>query len=162
MARQKRKSSRTNLRYFYINGDLHKKLRINRAADMITAWNYPQSKRVGYIYSDVQSRMQRAYSVSQVAILFKRHKRSINRYLFEDLIQRPQKTYSLDERKIPGVYYFSEDDIKSLREYLSTLSTNVGYVPTISELESMIKNETVLYIKNEYGDFVPVWKQPEW
>ena len=46
--------------------------------------------------------------------------------------------------------------------HFSTLSINVGYVPTVPELESIIKNETVLYIKNEYGEFVPVWKQPEW
>mgnify|MGYP003338654417 FL=1 len=162
MAGQKRKKFRTTLKYFYVNGELHKRLRISRSADLITAWNYKQGKRVAYIYSDVQSRMQRAYSVSEVSKIFKRHKRSINRYLFEDSIKRPEKTYSLDERKVSGVYYFSEDNLRELREYLSTLSINVGYVPTVPELESMIKNETVLYIKNEYGEFVPVWKQPEW
>jgi len=26
----------------------------------------------------------------------------------------------------------------------------------------MMRNEKILYVKNEGGEFVPVWKQPEW
>ena len=85
MARKKSKKQR--VKYFFANKELHKILRLSRGEDLVVAWNYPQGKRVAYIYSDVQSRMQRAYSVSEVSKIFKRHKRSINRYLFEDSIK---------------------------------------------------------------------------
>jgi hypothetical protein len=33
---------------------------------------------------------------------------------------------------------------------------------TRAELEAMMKHETILYTKDKAGDFVPVWKQPDW
>jgi len=29
-------------------------------------------------------------------------------------------------------------------------------------LEAMLRNDTILYVKNDNGEFTPVWKQPDW
>jgi len=35
-------------------------------------------------------------------------------------------------------------------------------MPSRAELEAMMKQENILYVKNSDGEFVPVWKAPEW
>ena len=171
MAVRKRNSVRKKPRYFYINQELHKSLRVNRAEDLIYAWNYPQGKRVAYVWSVTQKNMQHAFSVSEVAKFFGRNPVVIKQYMLDGEIGKVQKTYSLDDRKSPGKYFFSEDDVRSLYEYLSTKNLGrprkdglqVQYpLPSRSELEAMLKQETILYMKDKAGEFAPIWKQPDW
>ena len=65
----------------------------------------------------------------------------------------------------------SEDDVMLVREFLSTLHRGrprkdglitSKNVPTKQELRAKIKNEVVLYQQTSDGEFIPVWKQPEW
>ena len=37
-----------------------------------------------------------------------------------------------------------------------------GDMPSRAEIEAMMKQENILYVKNNDGEFIPVWKQPEW
>jgi hypothetical protein len=89
----------------------------------------------------------------------------------EGSIKTIQKTYSIDERKRPGDYFFSEDDIKALHNHL--MNTHRGRprsdgkitpsnLPTKVELEAMLSQEVILYVKTKDGEFSPVWKQPDW
>ena len=68
-------------------------------------------------------------------------------------------------------YFLSEDDVMDVRDFLSTLHrgrprkdglVTSKDVPTKQELRAKIKNETILYQQTEDGDYIPVWKQPEW
>ena len=165
------KSKKRKFKYFYINAELHKILRVNRAEDMVFAWNYPQGKRVAYVWSDVQKNMQHAYRVPQVGQMLNRHPNIIKNYIKSGNIKPVQKTYSIDDRRASGVYYFSEDNIKELHSYLMTVHRGrprldgeivSSNLPTKAELEAMIKQETILYVKTKDGDFSPVWKQPDW
>ena len=171
MAVRKRNRVRKKPRYLYVNGDLHKVLRVNRSEDLLYAWNYPKGKRVAYVWSETQKTMQRAFSVTEVAALFGRNPFVIKQYILDGEIKQVQKTYTLDERRNPGKYFFSEDDIRMLWEFLS--GRNLGRprkdgelvqypLPSKAELEAMLKHETILYMKDASGDFMPVWKQPEW
>lgn len=171
MAVRKRKTVRKKPRYFYVNKELHKVLRVNRPDDMIYAWNYPQGRRVAYVWSVTQKDMQTAFSTSQVAQMFNRNSRVIKRYLTDGEIKNVQRTYSLDGRKSPGIFLFSEDDVRDLYELLKTKNRGrprkdgmlVQYpLPTKQELEALIRQEVVLYMKTSSGEFTPVWKQPEW
>jgi hypothetical protein len=65
----------------------------------------------------------------------------------------------------------SEDDIREMHTFLLTVSRGrprkdgkpvISGLPTKAELEATLRQETVLYIKTEQGEFSPVWKQPEW
>lgn len=171
MAGRKRKSVREKPRYFFVNSELHKVLRINRPEDLVYAWNYPQGKRVAYVWSETQRTMQRAFSVSQVAGFFGRNPFVIKQYILDGEIKEVQKTYTIDERRSPGKYFFSEDDVRGLYEYLCTKNLGrprldgiqVQYpLPSRSELEAMLRQDTILYVKDKAGEFTPVWKQPDW
>ena len=51
MVKSVRKLKPKPIRYFYLNGNHHKVLRISRAEDIIVAWDYENKKRVSYIWS---------------------------------------------------------------------------------------------------------------
>jgi hypothetical protein len=171
MARKSRKRAERRVLYFYLNNVLHRTLQVNRADDTIVAWNFLEEKRVAYNNSDVQKNKQHAYSISEVGKLINRHVDTIKRHLRSGDIKKPQQAYSLDDKEKLGRYLFSENDIRELREFFKTIhigrprkdgNITASNIPSKSELEAMLRNETVLYVKNSEGTFVPVWKQPEW
>ena len=139
---------------------------------MLIAWNYPQHKRVAYVLSDSKRHMQRAYGVNEVAEMFGRRRASIFRYIYDGNIPPPTKSYPLHEDAVrEGKYFFNEKDIYGLHDYLMTV--NVGRprndgerratnAPSRRELEAMLRNDTMLYVKTSAGEFAPVWKQPDW
>jgi hypothetical protein len=172
MANKNGRSVRKKFRYFFINNELNKVLRKNRAEDLLVAWNFNQRRRMAYSWTDVHNNMQQAYSIKQVSQIFDRHPLTIHRWIRDGDIISPTKTYSLSgKEKYRGVYYFSEDDIRGIHDYLCSVSigrprgdgavTNTR-VPTRAELEAVLRRETILYVKDNAGEFVPVWKQPEW
>jgi len=171
MATEKRSRKSTGLRYFFLNGELHKKLHVNRSSDMMTAWNYNQSKRVGYSWSDAKKNLQHAYTINETADLLNRHRNRILEYIDEGHVKKPQMSYTLDEKRKPVKYFLSEDDVMDVRDFLSKLHrgrprkdglVTSKDVPTKQELRAKIKNETILYQQTEDGNYIPVWKQPEW
>lgn len=172
MARKTRTGVSKRLRYFFLNGNLHKTIHINRSSDIIVAWCYPDKKRTSYSWSDTQKNMERAYSISEVANMLSRHRMTIDKYIRRGLIKSPQRMYKIDGKfNSAGKYMFSEKDILDLYEYCSTVSrgrprkdglvTSTG-LPTKSELKSALKQQSVLYVKDEDGNFIPVWKENMW
>ena len=173
MALQKRKGNGKNKRwnYFYLNNELHKTLQIKRSDNLLVAWNFTQDKRVAYVLQDAYSRRQRAYSVSQVAKIIGRHVDTIKRHLRAGDIRKPQAVYSLDETHKLIRFLFNEEDIREIHEFFKTVhigrprndgKINNSELISGPELEALLRNEKILYTKNEDGDFIPVWKQPEW
>lgn len=158
------------LRYFYLNGLLHKKLQINRGKDTIVAWCYPQHRRVAYTYSDVRKSKEPAFTTKEVAEMMNRKPLAIDRALGRGDIEPPQHVYSLSNPDRVMKYLWSEEDIMRVHDYFS----NVHYgrprkdgmitsykMPTKREVRAMIHQETILYVKNNDGEFVPTWKAQE-
>ena len=171
MASKKRTSSTTRLRYFYLNGLLHKVLRRSRAEDLLVAWDYQNSKRVAYSLTDVNKNKQHAYPISEVVKIIGKHEDTINLHMRRGNLKYPQRLYSLNGNKTPGKYYWSEDDIRYMHDFFKTVhrgrprndgKITPGNMPSRAEIEAMMRQENILYIKNDDGTFVPVWKQPEW
>lgn len=171
MVSKKRRSSQEKFLYFYLNGNLHKVLRKKRSENLIIAWDYPNGKRVAYVLSDVQKNKQRAYSIPQVAKFINRHPETIKRHMRNGEINFPQYSYTFDENKRLLKYFFSEKDVKELHDFFKTVhrgrpridgDITTSKIPSNAELEALMRNEKILYVKNENGDFVPVWRQPEW
>lgn len=157
--------------YFYLNDALHRALQINRSEDTIIAFNFVEGKRVAYNYSDVQKNKKHAYSITEVAKLINRHSDTIKRHIRSGEVQKPQQAYALDDKTKLSRYYFTEADIRNLREFFKTVhigrprkdgEVTASNIPSKVELEALLRNETILYVKGDSGDFVPVWKQPEW
>ncbi len=153
------------LRYFFYHGKLHKKIHINRGADIITAWNYPDGVLEKYIYSDVRKNGEQAFSMSQVVKMINRKHSTLRQAIYAGNIRTPQTTYGIDENRNNYAYYWSEKDIMELHAYLKTV--HKGHprkdgritplkLPTVAELRAMIRQGTVFYVK--VGDeFVPTW-----
>jgi len=154
-----------NQRLFYLNGNLHRILHISRARDLLTAYDFAEGKTKVYPWSDVQRRRQLAFTISQAANLMDRHRDRLVEYMEKGAVDWPQREYSLKSGK-PGRYFFSEDDMMDLRDYMATVHigrprndgkiTN-NRVPTREELRAMMQQGRVLYVK-ENDEFVPVWK----
>ena len=155
------------IKYFFLNGDLHRKLVINRAADQIMAWCYPLGKRVAYTYSDMKMRYKPAYTTMEVSGMLMRHRVHIERAILRGDITAPQFTYSLDENRNKHKYMWSEENIMEAHSYFLTQHqgrprrdgrVTPKPMPTARELRAMIRQEQVMYVKNEHGEFVPTWK----
>jgi len=171
MGSKARGKSATRLRYFYLNGLLHKVLHRSRAEDLLIAWDYQQGKRVAYNLTDVNKNKQHAYPISQVTKIIGKHEDTIKMHLYKGNLKYPQRSYSLNGNKTPGKYFWSEDDIREMHSFFKTVhrgrprndgKTTPGDMPSRAELEAIMKQENILYVKNDDGEFVPVWKQPEW
>lgn len=158
---------RKGITYFYLNGLLHKKLRINRANDEIITWCYPLAKRVTYTYSQVIKNKEPAFTTSQVCDMIGRKRNVLEVALARGEIQMPQYTYAIDNpdrRKYRHMW--SESDIMSLHDVLSTRHRgrprNDGLIipqamPSKRELRAMIRQQEIFYVKD--GDeFKPIWR----
>jgi hypothetical protein len=171
MDSKKRISSGQKLRYFYLNGNLHKVLRRSRAEDLLVAWNYQVGKRVAYSLTDVNKNKQHAYPISQVVKIIGKHEDTIKKHLYKGNLGFPQQAYSLNGNKTPGKYYWSEDDVRAMHDFFKTVhrgrprndgEIRPGNMPSRAEIEATMRQDSILYVKNDDGTFVPVWKQPEW
>lgn len=173
MAKSRRTYKRSKLRYFFLNGDHHRVLKISRPEDIVIAWNYVQDKRVTYIWSVAQREMQKAFTLREVCRMLNRHRLVMHEYIREGKIKKPVQIYAIEgERERPGKYLFSEDDVRDLHSYLLTIHhgrprTDGGITPrsdliSRTELEALMREDRVLYTKNDNGEFVPVWKSPDW
>lgn len=165
MRSQKKKTK--PLRYFFYRGDLCKKQHISRANDVIYAWNYPKAKVETYVYSDVRRNGEQAFTTRQVLeLLNRKDKEFIGKAIKEGMINQPTLSYGIDENRNPYGFYWREQEIMDLHEYLKTVHIgrprndgriNTGNLPTTAELRARIRQGTVFYVK--VGDeFVPTWQ----
>jgi hypothetical protein len=161
MARKNRNKSAKKPSYFFLNNKIHKVLRLSRAKDELVAWCYPDKKRVLYSYSQAKKSMDNAYSTKQVAEMLQRHKVTIEDYILEGKIKRPQVVYPIGNPESSWYkFMFSTKDILDLHEFIldSGYSNNM---PSKNELLARIRHNMILYTKTTDGDFVPVWKAEE-
>lgn len=155
--------------YFFLNEQLHRKLHINRGRDLLTAWNYPEGKKVLTSYSTTIHRHKKAFTTTEVCKMVNRGRLTLELAMKHGMIERPQHTYGLDENKNFYQYMWRESDIMDLLEYLSSVHRgrprNDGEItthslPTPRELRAMINDENILYVK-EGDTYVPTWRAKE-
>jgi hypothetical protein len=157
-------------RYFYLNTNdrgplLHRREFINRGEDIIEAWCYPLGKRVAYTYSDVRERYEAAFTTPEVCKMLNRGHDHMRHAIMEGKIEPPQFTYTLDNKRFKLKYMWHESDIMKARDFYSSQHPGRSRVPkpipTRRELRAMLRQEQVLYVKNDNGEFVPTWKAPD-
>lgn len=170
MDSKKRGNSVTRLRYFYLNGKLHKVLRRSRAEDLLVAWDYQLGKRVAYSLADVNKNKQHAYPLNEVVKILGKHPDTITGHMRAGDIRFPQRIYALNEKRTPGKYMWSEDDVRDIHAFFKTVhrgrprldgAITPGNMPSRAEIESIMKQENILYVKHD-GEFIPVWTQPDY
>jgi hypothetical protein len=157
-------------RYFYLNENLHKRLHIDRGADIIEAWCYPLAKRVAYTYSDTRDRYERAFKTPEVCQMLNRGHDHMRHAIMDGKVEPPQFTYTLDNNRHMLSYYWHEKDILKARNYFAGVHygrprkdgrVNPYPIPTERELRAMIRQEHIIYVKTDDGEFVPAWKAPD-
>ena len=146
---------------------LHKKLFINRGADQIVTWCYPLEKRVTYTYSDVIKRKEPAFTTVEVGKMLHRSKSRLKFAIANGFISEPQYTYGLSEVKQKHQHMWSEENIMEAHDYFLTVhrgkprkdkKITPQFMPSKREIRAMIRQEEVLYVKDESGEFKPVWR----
>ena len=159
------------LNYFYLDAAgrgpmLHRRLHINRGADQITTWCYPLHKRVAYTYSDVKKNMDPAFTTQEVAKMLNRRRETVERAILNGYVEEPQHAYTLDENKRKFKYMWHESNIMELHKHFSSMHKGRprkdGLVTpqkllTARELRALVRNQEILYIRTDDGEFRPVW-----
>ena len=158
MARDTRRKSLKEVRYFFLNEKIHKTLSLSRAKDQLIAWSYVDKKRMLYPYSEVDKNMGSAYSIVQVASMLNKHRVTIQDYILEGKIRSPQKIYPIGSNSEDSwyKYMFSDKDILDLHQYILEAGHSKN-VPSKAELLALLKHSFILYT-NTVDGFVPVWK----
>lgn len=173
MAVFERKITTHNVRYFYLNGHLHRQLKVDRHKNMMTAYRYYDESTVMYFLSDVRRDSQQAYTCKQVCDMLNLSKQRLLIYEAEGRIATPERMRKITDNG----YHFSKrmwsvDHIIDIHDLM--LNTHIGRprkdgqvthrsdIPTKAELIAMLKDQEVLYYKDTDGSFQPVWKAPQW
>lgn len=165
------RESRKGVKRFFIDDELHQILYVERPQDIMVAWNFPKGKRVGFVWSDAQRRMKKAYTMTEVGKLLNRHRVRIDAYIREGMVPPPQYAYSLDAERRKGFPYFSDKMILDIHEYLLTVHRGrkrmdgritPQAMPTRLELKAMLQDGKIVYTKNYEGEFIPLWREQNW
>lgn len=157
------------LRFFYIDGKLHKIIHVNRPADVVTTFCYPDGDYRQYPWVWLKKNHRKAYGMQDVANMVQRRRRWIQAKMLEGNIRKPQKAYSL---KNPDryTYYFSEDDVLEIQDYFANVHWGFkrkdglitpGPTPSKNDLRAMMNDDTLLYVRGNDGEFKPVWRETE-
>jgi len=158
MARENRQRLRKKFVYFFLNGKVHKVLRLSRAKDEVVAWSYVDKKRVMYSYAQVDKNMERAYTVLEAGKILGRHRVTIEEYILQGKIKQPQKVYPISNPESTwSKYMLSESDILDIHQFIIDAG-HIRDLPSRSELQALLKHNLILYTKTTDGKFVPVWK----
>ena len=158
MARENRQRLRKKFVYFFLNGKVHKVLRLSRAKDEVVAWSYLDNKRVMYSYAQVDKHMERAYGIVEVSKIIGRHRVTIEEYILQGKVKQPQKVYPISNPDSSwSKYMFSESDILDIHQFIIDAG-HIRDLPSRSELQALLKHNLILYTKTTDGKFVPVWK----
>jgi hypothetical protein len=158
MVRKDRSRTRKKFFYFFLNQKIHKVLKASRAKDEIVAWCYPDKKRVMYSYSQVEKNMEKAYSIVEAGKILGRHRVTIEEYILQGKIKRPQKVYPISNPDSTwSRYMLSESDILDIHQFIIDAG-HIRDLPSRSELQALLKHNLILYTKTVDGSFVPVWK----
>ncbi len=158
MVRENRQRLRKKFVYFFLNGKVHKVLRLSRAKDEVVAWSYVDKKRVMYSYAQVDKSMERAYTVVEAGKILGRHRVTIEEYILQGKIKQPQKVYPISNPESTwSKYMLSESDILDIHQFIIDAG-HIRDLPSRSELQAILKHNLILYTKTEDGKFVPVWK----
>ena len=165
----KQRTRNGQMRYFFLDGQLHKRISVNRGKDLITTFHFGDGVYKKYNYTVVLQRHNRAFTTNEVAAMIGRSRRSIQQAVKNGHISIPQHAYNpAGPRQKKTFWFWQEDEIMDMLDYFAGVHTGrprkdgavtPAHLPTPRELRAMIRNENLLYVKR--GDqMVPTWRAP--
>lgn len=151
---------------FFLDGNLHQKLKVIPSENILVAWNYPREERSHYNYQQARRRVQCAFDVNEAAELIEIPVLKLKKLIKNNILSRGSGvSYTIATRR-PSTVYWSEDDMVDLRADMFAIAKKNRYgepyagFNLISEAELMhkIRGGESYYIKNKDGEFVKVWR----
>lgn len=152
-----------NKQWFFLDGDLHRYISSHRAKNQMKAFNYREQKVKVLTLSEAKKYRQNAFSISQVASILNRSRRTIywyietGKFLPSGKAHRPTKTSNTK-------WWYSEDDVIELRDVIYEQSLRAPVqrkLPSRDEVRTMVKTKKMLYVQ-QGEQFVPVWEADNW
>lgn len=154
-------------KYFFLEGRLYKVLSITRAQDIVIVWDFKETKRKAFVWTDVKRRRKRAFTMQETGQLLGRNRVTIQRDILAGRIKAPQQANQPGSRRT-GRYYFSDEDILAYHDYMQTIVPGTGLgklhknMISKTELRALMNSDVVTYVKNSEGEFIPIWKEIDW
>ncbi len=156
------------VRVWFLNGDLVRLHHSSRSTGMVTFYNITKDRLETCLLSDFKKNRERAYSVSETAVLVNRHRKYIPNLIKRGIIPPPLGSQEGGERKWQVRAYYSESQVREIRAILASihigqprkdkLITN-NMTPTTQELTRRMGDGILTYTKTEDGRYIPVWSE---
>jgi hypothetical protein len=157
-----------NQKVWFLNGDLVRLYHSSRSTGMVTVYNINKDRIETCLRSDFRKNRQRAYTVSETAILINRHRKYIPSLIKRGVIPPPVGSHIGGKRGWQIRAYYSEDHVREIRQILASihvgqprkdkLITN-NMTPTSQELTRRMGDGILTYTKTEDGRYIPVWSE---
>ena len=146
----------------FINGELHEIVHINIPADVVTTFNFSEQKIIRYPYRAIKPLMKKAYMIGEVAEMVNRHKDRIRCAIREGGVPQPQRAGE------NGKKYFRDDEVLNIQYYFANVHfgrprkdgriTPKRNSVTKEEVDAKLGHREILYVQNDNGEFIPVWR----
>ena len=108
--------------FFFLNGDLHRKIKVVKTQNWIIAYNFKKERSLQYQLSHVLKEFQKAFRTRDVPKMLRVQGKVLDLYVERNMVNRPSgRAYNI-ETKVPGSAYWSEDDLLELRDRLYDLA----------------------------------------
>jgi hypothetical protein len=157
-----------NKKVWFLNGDLVRVHHINRANGIVSIYNINKDRMETCLLFDFKKKRERAYTVGETAELVNRHKKYMPSLMKRGVIPFPTGSQKGGERGWQVRSYYSESQVKEIRDILSTyhigrprkdkLITN-DITPTQAELTRRMGDGILTYTKTADGRFIPIWDE---
>jgi hypothetical protein len=148
--------------WFFIDGRLHKRLRVDRSNDLLHCWDFGTQREVAYSLYAAKLKMRPCYSTKQASEFLNRYKFTLLRYVEDGSLREPAMALLPNQKRQKTTRYrWSEDDIMAARDFLATMKNDEAPakpVPSRRELRALLNDEETLYVKGPDGNFVPTWR----
>jgi hypothetical protein len=157
-----------NKKIWFLNGDLVRVHHSSRSTGMVSFYNINKDRLETCLRSDFRRNRQRAYTVTETAVLVNRHRKYMPSLTRRGVIPYPIGA-SLDGKTGWQIRsYYSEDTVREIRQILSTihigqprkdkLVTN-NITPTVQEISRRMGDGILTYTRTEDGRYIPVWAE---
>ena len=157
-----------NQKIWFLNNDLVRLHHSSRSTGMVSFYNITKDRLETCLRSDFRRNRERAYTISETAILVNRHRKYLPRLIKRGMIPPPTGSKINGERGWQVRAYYSESQIRDIRAILASihigqprkdgLITN-NMTPTNQELTRRMGDGILTYTKTEDGRFIPVWSE---
>lgn len=152
-----------NKNWFFLNGDLYKKLGADRAKNQLKAYNYTEQRVKMLMLSEAKRYRKPAFDARQVSQMLNRSKRTIYYYIENDFFQ-PSGKSDMPGSDGTGKWWFTDDDVLALRDVIAEnckTSKAPMKLPSREEVRAMTRTKKMLYVQ-QGDEFVPIFKAEVW